>query len=105
MSRQLWPTALLVFAAFADATGRPDLALYAVLVAVPVIAAAALKGYGDVVSGEGGSTLETSLWVAALLFAVAGASVAAFWTTALVGCLALLGVQGVLALSAELRRI
>ena len=104
MSRQLWPAALVVFAALADGAGRSDAALYAVLVAVPVIAAAALKGYGDLVSGDGGSALETSLWVAALVFAVAGASVASFWTTALVACLALVGAQGVLALSAELRR-
>ena len=104
MSRQLGPAGLVVVAALADAAGHSELALYAVLAAVPVIAAVALKGYGDLVSGEGGSALETSLWVAALLFAIAGASVAAFWTTALVACLALLGAQGMLALSAELRK-
>lgn len=104
MSRQIGPAALVVAAAIADAAGRPDLALYAVLVAVPVIAGLALKGYGDLAAGDGGSALETSLWVAALALTTAGASVPTFWSTALVACLAVLGTQGVLALSAELRR-
>ena len=98
MSRQLGPAALVIAAGLADAAGRSDLALYALLAAV------ALKGYGDLVSGDGGNALETSLWVVALLLVTAGASVPTFWSTALVTCLGLIGLQGALALSAELRR-
>ncbi len=105
MTRQLAPAALLVAAGLADAAGRSDLALYALLAAVPVIAAVALKGYGDLVSGDGGSPLETSLWVVALLLVTAGASIPTFWGTALVICLGLIAVQGAVALTAELRRI
>jgi Ca2+/H+ antiporter len=104
MSRQLGPAALVIAAGLADAAGRSDLALYALLAAVPAIAAVALKGYGDLVSGDGGNALETSLWVVALLLVTAGASVPTFWSTALVTCLGLIGLQGALALSAELRR-
>jgi hypothetical protein len=104
MSRQLGPAALVVVAGLADAAGRSDLALYAVLAAVPVIAAVALHGYGDLVAGDGGSAIQTSLWVLALILATAGASVPTFWSAALTACLVLVGLQGGLAVAAELRR-
>ena len=104
MSRQLVPAALIVIAGLADAAGRTDLAFYALLAALPVIAALALDGYGRLVSGEGGNAAETSMWVVALFLATAGASVPSFWSSALVICLGLVGAQGALALVGELRR-
>ena len=104
MGRQLAPAALIVVAGLADAAGRSDLALYALLAALPVIAALALDGYGRLVSGERGNAAETSLWVVALFLATAGASVPSFWSSALVTCLGLVGAQGALALVSELRR-
>jgi hypothetical protein len=104
MSRQLGPAALVVAAGLADAVGRSDLALYALLAAIPIIAALALDGYGKLVSGEGGNAAETSLWVVSLFLAITGASVPSFWSSALVVCLGLVGAQSVLALTAELVR-
>jgi hypothetical protein len=104
MSRQLGPTALVVAAGLADAAGRPDLAFYALLAAVPAIAAVALHGYGELVAGERGNALQTSLWVVALTLVIAGSSAPTFWSTALMTCLGLVGAQVVLAVAAELRR-
>jgi hypothetical protein len=104
VSRQLGPAALVVFAGVADAAGRSDLAFYAILAAVPIIAALALDGYGRLVSGDRANATETSLWVVALVLAIAGASVPSFWSSALVVCLGLVGAQGALALAAELKR-
>jgi hypothetical protein len=103
VSRQLAPTALILAAVLSDSAGRSDLALYALLVSVPVIAAVALDGYGRLVAGEGGNLAETSLWVLALVLATAGASVPSFWSSALVTCLVLAGAQSALALRAELK--
>jgi hypothetical protein len=105
MSRQLGPTALVVAAGLADAAGRSDLAFYALLAAVPAIAAVALHGYGELVAGERSSALQTSLWVVALTLVIAGSSAPTFWSTALMACLGLVGAQVVLAVAAELRRV
>ena len=101
MSRQLAPIVLILAAVLADAAGRSDVALYALLVSVPVIAVIALDGYGRLVAGEGGNLAETSLWVLALVLVTAGASVPSFWNSALVTCLVLAGTQG---LERQLRR-
>jgi hypothetical protein len=105
MSRQLGPTALVVAAGLTDAAGRPDLAFYALLAAVPAIAAVALHGYGELVSGDRGNAVQTSLWVVALALVIAGSSTPTFWSAALMTCLALVGAQVALAVAAELRRV
>lgn len=94
---------MIVTAGLADAAGRSHLALYALLAALPVIAAFALDGYGKLISGEGGNAAETSVWVVALALATAGASVPTFWSSALVICLGLMAAQGALAVVGELR--
>src|SRR5829696_958437 len=42
VSRQLWPVGLIVTAGLADVAGRPSLAFYLLLAAIPVIVAATL---------------------------------------------------------------
>ena len=104
VSRQLWPVALIVSAALADVVGRPSLAFYFLLAAIPVIVAAALASYGDLVAGEGGSPGRTALWTVALAVVVATVALPTLGTEALMICLVLVGIQGVAALSTGLRR-
>lgn len=104
VSRQLWPVALIVSAALADTAGRPSLAFYLLLAAIPVIVAAALASYGDLVAGEGGSPGRTALWTVALAVVVAAVALPTLGTAALLTSLVLVGIQGVAALSAEPRR-
>jgi hypothetical protein len=52
MSLRLASVALVVGAALADATGHHSLAYYALVIAVPVVALAALAGLGDVLDGS-----------------------------------------------------
>ena len=116
MSRQLAPVALLVTAGMADATGRSDLAFYALLAAVPVVTAAALAAYGDVVAVDGAApasiSLQTMLWGLALVFVTASAAVRApafdsvapaVGGTTLTACLAIAGLQGTIAAVRELK--
>lgn len=104
MSRQLWPVALIVSAALADTAGRPSVAFYLLLAAIPVIVAATLASYGDLVAGEGGSPVRTALWTVALAVVVATVALPPLGTEALMICLVLVGIQGVAALSTGLRR-
>jgi hypothetical protein len=116
VSRHLGPVVLVVAAGLADAAGRSDIAFYALLVAVPVIAAAALGAYGDMVAIGGPApatvSLQALLWGLGLALVVASAAVRApaFDSVApalggatLRACLALVAVQGALALARELR--
>ena len=104
MSRQLWPVALIVSAGLADAAGRPSLAFYLLLAAIPVIVAATLASYGDLVAGEGGSPARTALWTVALAVVVATVALPPLGPEALMICLVLVGIQGVTALATGLRR-
>lgn len=104
MSRQLWPVVLVVSAAVADIVDRPGLAFYLLLAAIPVIVAVALASYGDLVAGEGGSAGRTALWIVALMVVVATVALPSLGNVALMTCLVLVGIQGVAALSAEVRR-
>jgi hypothetical protein len=116
VSRHLAPVALVVFAGLADWAGRSDLAFYALLVAVPVVAVAALGAYGDLVTAERPAPtplpLQVLLWVVALALVTASAaarapafdSVApALGGTTLTACLAIAGIQVALAFAAEVR--
>jgi hypothetical protein len=104
VSRQLWPVALIVSAGLADVAGRPSFAFYLLLAAIPVIVAATLASYGDLVAGEGGSPVRTALWTVALAVVVATVALPPLGTEALMICLVLVGIQGVAALSTGLRR-
>ena len=104
VSRQLWPVALVVSAALADTAGRPSLAFYLLLASIPVIVAATLASYGDLVAGEGESPGRTALWVVALAVVVATVALPTLGTAALLIALVLVGIQGVVALSTEPRR-
>ncbi|HEX7255918.1 MAG TPA: hypothetical protein VF236_08330 [Gaiellaceae bacterium] len=104
MSRQLWPVVLVVSAALADTVGRPSLAFYLLLAAIPVIVVAALASYGDLVAGEGGSPGRTALWTVALVVVIAAVALPTLGTAGLMACLVLVGIQGVAALTAEVRR-
>ena len=103
MSRQLWPVALVVSAALAETAGRPSLSFYLLLAAIPVIVAAALASYGDLVAGEGGSPARTALWTVALAVVIATVALPTLGNAALMVCLALVGIQGVASLTTEVR--
>jgi hypothetical protein len=103
VSRQLWPVVLVVSAGLADAADRPQLAFYFLLAAIPVIVAAALASYGDLVADEGGSAGRTALWTLALIVVIGTVALPTLGNAALIACLVLVGIQGVTGLSAELR--
>ncbi len=104
MTKQLTPLGLVVAAGLAHAGGRPGLAFYLLLAAIPVIVSAALECYGDVVADEGGSVAQTALWTAALVLIVVTTAVPPLASIGVTACLALVGIQGVITLGAELRR-
>jgi hypothetical protein len=110
MSRQLWPAAFVVAAGIADAAGRSDLAFYALLASVPIIAAAALAAYGDVVAAErpvpAAVSLQALLWGLGVVFVTASAAVRApafdsvapaVGVSTLIACLAIVGLQAAVA--------
>jgi hypothetical protein len=103
VSRQLWPVVLVVAAALADVADRPGLSFYLLLAAIPVIVVVALGSYGDLVAGEGGSAGRTALWTLALVVVVATVALPSLGSLALTACLVVVGIQGVAALSAEVR--
>jgi hypothetical protein len=116
MSRQLGPAALIVVAGLADAAGRSDLAFYALLAAVPIIAGAALSAYGDLVAAErpapAAVSLQALLWGVGLVLVTASAAVRApafdsvapaLGASTLTGCLAIVGLQAVVAAARELK--
>jgi hypothetical protein len=116
MSRQLGPAALVVAAGLADAVGRSDLAFYALLAAVPIVAAAALAAYGDLVGAErpapAAVSLQALLWGLGLLLITASAAVRApafdsvapaLGASTLTGCLAIVGLQVAVAVAGELQ--
>jgi hypothetical protein len=103
VSRQLWPVVLVVSAAVAELADRPGLSFYILLAAIPVIVAVALASYGDLVAGEGGSFGRTALWTLALVVVVATIALPSLGNLALMACLVVVGIQGIAALSAEVR--
>ena len=120
VARRAVPAGLVVAAAFADASGAPHLAFYALLALVPVAAAVALAAYGDLVqeplSPEEAAprALQAGCWGLLLVLAVVGAAARApslaqglipkLATTALIACVVVLCVEGVVELVALARR-
>jgi hypothetical protein len=104
MTRQLAPLFLIVAAALADAGGWPAIAFYLLLAAIPVVVAVALASYGDLVAGEGGNATQTALWGLALALVTATLALPPLSTATLTAALVLVGLQGMVALAADLRR-
>jgi hypothetical protein len=79
MARRALPALLVAAAAFADAAGQPDLALYALLGAVPALAFAGLVGLDELFDGqdEPSRQFQTLLRAIALALVVGGAAVRA----------------------------
>lgn len=122
VARRAVPAGLVVAAAFADGSGSAVAAFYAFLALVPVVAVIALNNYGELVEDpaapEEDATLrklQALLWVALLAFAVLGAAsrapalgeggVPRLAATAVIACLLVLCVEGVVALYAQSRRV
>ena len=107
------PVALVVAAAAADGAGMHGVAFYALLAAVPAVAASALGAYGDALERERGR-LHAYLWGIVLALTVAGAAVRAPALaegtvpaparSAVVACLAIFCAQAIAGLVVELRR-
>jgi hypothetical protein len=107
------PVALVVAAAAADGAGMHGVAFYALLAAVPAVAAAALAAYGEALEREAGR-LQAYLWAVVLALTVIGAAVRApalaegtvpaLGRSAVVACLAIFCAQAIAGLVAELRR-
>lgn len=109
---------LVLASALADAASAHQLAFYALLGAVPAAAVAALDALGDVVEARAAARegvlvqLRALLWGVALALIVVGATVRAaageevpnVAASALLACLAVFGVQGALALVAQVWR-
>jgi hypothetical protein len=112
MARRAVPVSLVVAAAAADGAGAHGLAFYALLLAVPATAVAALEAFGHVLDGAQ-DHLHALLWAVVLALVVVGAAVRAPAVTegavpalarsALLACLAVFCVQAAVALAAELR--
>ena len=112
MARRAIPVGLVIGAAAADGAGAHGLAFYALLLAVPTAAVAALDAFGAVLDGAQ-EHLHAVLWAAVLLLLVVGAavrapevtegSVPALGRSALLACLAVFCIQAVAAAAAELR--
>jgi hypothetical protein len=112
MARRAIPVGLVVVAAAADGAAAHTLAFYALLLAVPAAAVAALEAFGHVLDGAG-DHLHALLWALVLALVVVGAAVRAPAVTegavpavahsALLGCLAVFCVQAMVALAEEFR--
>jgi len=112
MARRAIPVGLVITAAAADGAGVHGLAFYALLLAVPAVAVAALEAFGRVLDGEN-EHLHALLWTIVLALVVVGAAVRApaiaegvvpaAARSALLACLAVFCVQAAVAAAAEFR--
>jgi hypothetical protein len=120
VARRAVPAGLVVAAAFADASGSPRLAFYALLALVPVAASTALAAYGDLVEEPlspqeaAPRNLQVGCWGLLLALAVVGAAARApsvaqglvpnLATTALIACIVVLCIDGIVELVLLVRR-
>jgi cytochrome b len=120
MTRRALPVGLVLAAAAADVRELHELAFYLLVAAVPAMAVSALWFFGDLVDMPGGSTGETAARLhaffaalALVLTVVAAAArgqsalergVPPLGISALVGCLIVLTMQGLVTLAAAARR-
>jgi hypothetical protein len=116
VGRRALLVALVAAAPIADAAGLRSLAFWALVAAVPFAAACALDSFGLHLEERGDAvrSLQALLWVPALVLllaaaaargsAVAVSGVPQLGVSALVGCLAVLGLKAVLRIVAALYR-
>lgn len=120
VARRAVPAGLVVIAALADASGSPSLAFYALLALVPVVAVIALAAYGDVLeedlspAEQAPRSLQALLWGILVALGVVGAAARAPWlgegtvprlaTTALLACVIVLCIEGIVELVALARK-
>jgi hypothetical protein len=112
MARRVVPVGLVIAAAAADGAGAHRLAFYALLIAVPAAAVAALEAFGHVLDGAR-DHLHALLWTVVLGLLVIGSAVRAPAVTegavptlarsALLACLLVFCLQAAVAVVAELR--
>jgi hypothetical protein len=112
MARRVVPVVLVIAAAAADGAGAHRLAFYALLLAVPAAAVAALEAFAHVLDGAR-DHLHALLWTVVLGLLVTGAAVRAPLVTegavptlarsALLACLLVFCVQAGVAVATELR--
>ena len=117
VARRALPALLVIVAAFADARGAHGLAFDALLGAVPFAAVSALVGFGEYLEQREDSVagLQALLWTLAvglLVLSCAARSPATqthvlppLGASALVGCLAVLGIKAFVAIVPQLRRV
>lgn len=113
MGLRVLTAALVLGAALADAAASPELAFYALLAAVPATAACGLSVFGELLEDRG-QVLQGLVWALVLTLVVVGAAarspalleggVPVLGATALMACLGLLSLEGLLAAMAEFRR-
>jgi hypothetical protein len=117
VSTRVGSIVLVLGAALADASGQHELAYWALVAAVPVVALAGLSGLGDVLDGTAASPHDrgiAALSALALPFVLLAAGVRAplladgpppaVGITAVVGALGIFAVQALLAASAAAPR-
>ncbi len=117
MTMRLASISLVVGAALADAAGRHSLAYYALVVAVPLVALAALSALGDVLDGtaaephDRGMAALTALALPSCSWAppcarrsLADGPPPAIGVTAVVVCLAVFAVQALVAATSAVPR-
>jgi len=107
------PVVLVIGAAAADGARMHGVAFYALLAAVPAVAAAALGAYGEALEA-GESRLHAWLWGVVLALTVVGAAVRApalaegtvpaLARSSVIACLAIFCAQAIAGLFSELRR-
>ena len=112
MARRAIPVGLVIAAAAADGAGSHGLAFYALLLAVPAAAVAALEAFGRVLDGAD-EHVHALLWTVVLglvvvgcavrAAAVGGGAVPTLARSALLGCLAVFCVQAAVSAARELR--
>ena len=109
--------AILLAAVLADSTGARSVAFYLILAAIPAVAISALSFFGDLVEGSAddeAGALYVGLTAMALVLLVIGAAVRAnalrdaglpaLGTSAVIGALALIGLQLTVWMSLHLSR-
>jgi len=110
MARRAIPVGLVIAAAAADGAGSHGLAFYALLLAVPACAVAALEAFGHVLDGAD-EHLYALLWTVVLALVVVGCAVRAsavgpvpgLARSALLACLVVFCVQAAVGAARELR--
>jgi hypothetical protein len=117
VTRRVLPAALVVLAAYADARGAHGLAFDALLAAIPFAAVASLVGFGSYIEKRddavtGLQALLSACAVAFLVLSCAARSPATqahslppLGRSALLGCLAVLFLQGIVAVVPFMRRL